>query len=383
MGTEITLQIIRQPKDTLTNVVQTIVGQDVQLIDEPTATTIGRSAGTATAGIFRVTGRARIDQEEQMWSAVVKALGASEFYRTGVEAEPLREIDIYRSGVFATICGGVRAARCYAIQQVEDLQLLWLEDLSEAPQAPWAAQQFIESAFHFGQFNAYWPHDSYPQEPWLRHQSLQVGFTGRPAFQRAFELLPERRHETLIREFAPAEEVDLLLDLWHNCHELLRKGDAMCKGVAHLDCHPKNLFPMRDDDGRTYTVGIDWTMVGIASLGVDIGHMLSSPLTWLEMSPNQAQALCDPMFDAYVKGLQDSGWDNEVDQVRMVYLTRLACEAIRNTYLISFASENAKWHANMEQIIGHPMGDIIAHYRACRPFFVSCMEQAQQLSNGL
>ncbi len=381
METSVASQITNQSKDRLAEIARNITGQDVKVIDEISATQIGRSAGTATAGIFRVTGRVRIDYNEHAWSAVVKALGESEFYREGVEADPFREVEVYRSELFADICGGVRAARCFAIQRLQDLELLWLEDLSEAPQPPWSSEQLIESARHFGQFNAYWPDDRLPQVTWLQYQSMQDAFIRRPAFQRAFELLPERRQEPLIREFAPTNEVDKVLRLWHNCHELLRKGDEMPKGVSHLDCHPKNLFPMYDDNGLSYTVGVDWTMAGIASLGIDVGHMLSSPLTWLEISPNEAQALCEPMFDAYIAGLRNSGWADNVDHVRIVYLTRLACEAIRNTYLISYASENEKWYAGMEEAIGRPMDDIVAHYRACRPFFVSCMEEAQQLAN--
>jgi hypothetical protein len=155
MPSDVLAQITAQDHDELSAIVSQILADEATLIGEVTGTKIGRSVGHATTGIFHVTGRALAQGGERAWSAVVKALGTPEHPSPGSEEDPYRELEIYRSGVFTEVCGGVRSARCYAIQPRDNLQLLWLEDFSDAPQPPWDAGQFLETARHLGQFNAY------------------------------------------------------------------------------------------------------------------------------------------------------------------------------------------------------------------------------------
>src|SRR4051812_34466994 len=62
---------------------------------------IGRSGGTATAGIFRVTSRGQTSAGEKPWSAVVKVLGAAEIGGELDSNAADRELAVYRTGVFA------------------------------------------------------------------------------------------------------------------------------------------------------------------------------------------------------------------------------------------------------------------------------------------
>lgn len=383
MSEDVAAQITAQSHEDLTPIVRQILGEDATPSDDLIATKFGRSAGTATAGIFRVAGSAQTKSAERPWSAVVKALGVAEFQRTGVEDDPYRELEVYRSGVFTDLCGGVRTPYCYAIQSLENLDLLWLEDLSTAPQPPWTDDQFIAAARHFGQFNAHWPAQALPDWPWLTQHGFRAGFTGKPRTQQLFDRLPDKRDVPLIQSFAPDGELDILLQLRDQCDVLLRRAEEMPRGICHLDCHPKNLFPMQEVDGKTYTIGVDWTVVGIANLGIDIGHMLGSPMAWLEVTCHEARTLRDPMFDAYLAGLHDAGWVGDPDEVRLVYLTRLACEAIRNTNLISTSVENPEWGEFLGKLVQHPIDEMAARYSENRAFYVECKEEAIKLDQRI
>ena len=143
MSGDIRTLIVDQSEQNLGPVVSQIVGANIAVVRDVCATKIGRSAGTATAGIFQVSGVAQTDSGEEPWTAVVKALGVPEVQRDWVEHDGMRELDVYRSGVFARTNGGLRTPHCYGIQSLGALELLWLEDLSEAAQPPWQHDQFI------------------------------------------------------------------------------------------------------------------------------------------------------------------------------------------------------------------------------------------------
>jgi hypothetical protein len=216
MSDQIIMRLRALGQGELQAVVREIVAQDVKSVGELTITKIGRSAGHATAGVFHVRGHALAQEKEIEWSAVVKALGTPENRSTTGNPgyDPYLEVEVYRSHVFDKVCGGVRGPRCYAIQQYPDLLLLWLEDLSHAPQPPWDAHHFVATARHLGQFNAYWPEDALPQWPWLSRSSFRSDFTGSEKLQAHVKNLSTKLDHPLVQTFVPGAEIETLLDLW-------------------------------------------------------------------------------------------------------------------------------------------------------------------------
>ena len=277
------------------------------------------------------------------------------------------------------MCGGVRAARYYALHKRNGLQLLWLEDLSDAPQPPWIRQHFIDTARHLGQFNAHWPEQALPQWEWLNRDGFRTSFRN-SRYDDVFKQFVTQQDHPFVREFAPAAVRHELMELWDASNMLLAQAEATSKGVCHRDCHPKNLFPMLDSGDDSYTVAIDWVNVGIDSLGLDIGHLIGSPMSWLELTPDEAEALVDPLFDAYVTGLKESGWSGNEERVRFTFLTRLACEALRTTNLTSRAAENDDWFKVLERFSGYPIEEICARWGKSLEFYFACKDEALELA---
>jgi hypothetical protein len=208
-------------------------------------------------------------------------------------------------------------------------------------------------------------------------------FTGSGPFQAVFERFPTQQDHPLMRRFVSPTAAQALLQLWEQGDGLLIQAEGTAKGICHRDCHPKNLFPMQDAGGDSYTIGIDWVKVGLANFGIDIGHLLASPMTWLEVTPDEARALRVPIFDAYVSGLTNSGWSGNEDGVRFTYLTRLCCEALRQTVLVSHSIERAEWTEVMERLMGQSMPNISTRYGANLAFYFDCKEEAIQLAKRL
>lgn len=90
-------------------------------------------------------------------------------------------------------------------------------------------------------------------------------------------------------------------------------------------------------------------------------------------------ALRDAILEAYLAGLADSGWSGNEAGVRLIYLTRLACEALRNTNLIVSSILNPQWGGTVERLVGQPLVEICVRYRSAREFYHACADEAQQL----
>ena len=380
MAVDVVAQIAGLSHDDVRPVVRSILGADATPFGRLAVRKIGRSVGYATEGIVHVTGQARTLDEETSWTAVVKILGELESRARVTEDDPYRELEVYRSGAFEEVRGGVRSARCYAIQDRGAHQLLWLEDLSDAPQPPWQARHFLETARHLGRFNANWPSGALPEWDWLSRHGFQAEFTRKAYFQKVFERFPTNKDHPHLRAFAPPPAAEALIELWEQCDALLVEAERTHKGICHLDCHPKNLFPMTDPAGESYTVAIDWVKVGVANLGIDVGHLLASPMTWLEITPDEAIALRDPMIGAYVAGLSEAGWSGDEAGVRLTYLTRVACEAIRHTVSLSHSIKHPEWAEGLEKLLGRPMSEISARYGGNLDFYLDCKDEAIRLA---
>lgn len=358
---------------------RSIAGQcletDVISCEQPTVQKIGRSAGLGTSGIFHVSGQAHTTTDRRLWSAVVKVLGQPEHPHPGTEYDPFLELTVYRSGVFSELCGGVRSARCYAIDDEDGLQYLWLEDLSTAPQPPWEPDHYTAAAKNIGQFNAYWPEDALPQWDWLNQNNLRESFLS-PRVQRYAEQLNELRDHPLIQRAAPAEILPGLFRQWEQLDALLALAEAAPKGICHLDCHTKNMFPMHDSLYGDYTVGIDWVKVGIDCYGIDVAHMVSAAMKWLEIPVDQAMPLVDRVFDAYLAGLKLSGWSGDEAQVRLAYLARLSYEAARIVSILVNAITTPRIMASVEQLWQKPMAEICDQWAGVYPVLLHCHAQA-------
>ncbi len=374
-------QLTQMSAEQLKPILQQLLGTEASPVAGWTVTEIGRSAGTSTAGIFRLAGTATTAVDLRPWSVVVKVLGSPRF--EGREHDPtgaLRELAFYRAGAGAIQGDSVRSARCYAIEMWADLHFIWLEDLSAAPQPPWLPEQFIQAAQNVGQFNAHWAEPALPDWPWLNQNGLREKYRA-PNIAQAFERLPALAQVPVAGRTLPADIVQGLLELWQSGDELFTRVEETCPCLCHRDYHARNLFPMQATGAGSYTIAIDWDQIGIEYIGADIGLLLGSPIKWMELSPDQAAALIEPIFDAYLAGLAEAGWSGNEDEARLTYLTCLSTgEASRLTRLTSIVLEYPERHASFEQLVQRPIDQIFEWWVDALRFFLTEHECTLQLA---
>jgi hypothetical protein len=375
-------QILNLSAEDVRLIASLVLGTDATPVGSLTVTKIGRSVGQATVGIYHATGQAGTSSGEKNWSAVVKVLGAPAFPIPGMEVDPRRELAAYASGALADFRTGIRAARCYAIQEQNNLQLLWLEDLSEAPQPPWIAKYFVQAARHLGQFNGHWPEGALPDWDWLHHGGIRTKYRTQRNYQ-SFERLNALQCHDIIGEALPPDVARGLAELWHDSEKLLTKVEAAPRGVCHSDCHQRNLFPMSGLPGEDFTVAIDWAAVGISSLGFDIGQLLASAVKSLDLSLNEAEKLVGPLFDAYMAGLAEAGWSGNEEQVRLTYLTCLGMgEAVRTTSILELASHYPD-PRGLATFFGVPAEEFFSRWAEALRFFLVYNDKALELARRL
>jgi thiamine kinase-like enzyme len=111
---------------------------------------------------------------------------------------------------------------------------------------------------------------------------------------------------------------------------------------SHLDFHPLNLFAVRDRDGTSRTVVIDWQFSGIGALGEDIGNLVLDAVYDFHISARDARRLHDALVDGYVTGLRSAGYS--VDP-RVVSFAVCAAAAVKYSWIplhLCQALENAR-----------------------------------------
>jgi hypothetical protein len=365
-------------------ILRQVLDTDADPLHGWTATEIGRSAGTSTAGIYRIAGNALTAAGEQPWSAVVKVIGPPRISGREFDwASGQRELAVYQSGLFASAQSRVRSARCYALETWQDLHFIWLEDLSAAPHPPWLPEYFVHTAQDFGQFNGQWSGSSLPEWTWLNPAGLRSKYRN-PGHADVFSRLSVLQEDALGRLALPADVFAQLPQLWIDGEELLAKVEATSKCLCHRDCHAKNLFPMPDTGAGRYTIAVDWDQTGIEYLGADIGLLLSAATKWLELPIEQAAALVDPVFDAYLTGLAESGWSGNEDEVQLTYLTCLGMgEAMRMLNLIALAVDTPASHVTFERLMLTPVEQVFEQWAQVLRFLLTQKERAVQLARRL
>jgi hypothetical protein len=278
--------------------------------------------GSAThPRVWRVSGTLLDERHPLPFSVVLK-------HRSGApERDP--EVQAYRSGLLDRLRDrpfGLIAPRCFGISQPAERTIwLWLEDVAEPPGTRWSIERYGLAAYHLGRFNGAYPAgeargllrvlgqaQETPTAAWLgrgfladwlgfvEEQRLGDAILGtRPEDRRAWE------HPLVRRAYPPAVR-EGLTRIWTERHALLAALDRLPRTLAHGDAHRRNLLTRATPAGEL-TVGVDWDATGLAPLGEDPGHLVSSSQI-MEADPRQARELDEIIFRRYLEGLRASGW---------------------------------------------------------------------------
>lgn len=288
------------------------------------------SVGNGTVGFWRVSGTSASGTDSTDWSAVVKVLDVEDLSSSPTFQTAQREIDALGADELRSIDTGLRPVPVFRLEQREDGNFwLWMKDLSGAPQPPWDAEQHIESARHIGQFNGLWSEDHRPEGDWIAADMSTDGRYGlTEMFIPDFELLESNKNHPLVNRASEEIGLERTLALLDDTNLLIEATRTLPRSVAHNDCHARNLFPF-EERGKRITYGVDWASIGMAPVGVDGGSLAGGGFTWGQDEAKTALGCQEEMFESYVEGLRDYGWNGNESEVRLAYLSQVATYVLR------------------------------------------------------
>ena len=321
---------------------------------------VGEGEGDLS-GIYRFTGTGRDKSESVPWSLILKVIGSQA--HGGDPEGGTRERLVYQSGMLNELSGGLVAARCYDVVAQEDGSYwLWLEEVVGEMKSVWSLEQYGLAARHLGQFNGtYLTAESLPDWPWLSRDWLRTLITPNAA---AIAQLGDVLDHPLVSRSFPTDVAQGQLRLWAEREIFLAALDRLPQTLCHRDAFSRNLFLRRDGQGRDQTVAVDWAFVGPAAVGEEIVPLVQASLAFFEVELRQALRLDQVVFNKYVEGLREAGWQGDPQLVRLGYTASSALRyglgfiaTILLDRMLNFDESKAAWVQHFWGVPIETLGD--------------------------
>jgi hypothetical protein len=225
-----------------------------------------------------------------------------------------REPLAYQAGLPAAYAGsGIVAPACLALDISDTDAALLLEWADGRPGEFWPVTGHRLAAEALGRAQApFLTGRELPGVGWLSRSFLREYSSEKPA---PWELLDDDEawaHPVVLESFPPGlrEAVQLV----HASRERLYQiSESLPRTLCHLDFWPKNL--LRRDDGQI--VLLDWAFAGVGAIGEDPGNLVPDSVFDHFIPAAQMPGLEQAVFEGYLAGLREAGWDDDPRLVRL------------------------------------------------------------------
>jgi hypothetical protein len=284
-----------------------------------------------TAGLSRIRGVAAAGGVTLPWSAVVKVLRSPRGLslpatlpadgRRRIEAMAAsdrtwrHEADVYGAGLDDVLPAGMRLPHRYRIDDHGDEIVEWLEDVPIAD-VPWDRARFARAATLLGRLAARITRSPRLPDSLLRvpGEVLRLQFLERQVFA-----LPALAGGAIWADpqVAAVADAGLRADLQRLAERvpaLLDTLDRLPQTLVHGDASPQNLLVPAG--GPDAFVAIDWSLMGPAAVGYDLGQLLIGLAHAGQLDVDRLSGLQEVVLPAYVAGLADEGMPVDPDVVR-------------------------------------------------------------------
>jgi hypothetical protein len=318
--------------DTLTLIARNVIDDDSTTLvgDLAFAEITNNHNDDRTIGIVKVSGTAVSARNgcHHKWGSVVKIIDQS--VPTNDDAAwgfPENEVKVYEQGLLNDDEVQLRPAKCYLAQKNSGgLHVLWLEDLSAAPQPPWTLDHFISTASHLGQFNGYHfgnktksPIEVTKDAYYLRMAAFK--------WHSDYSKLMEIPDDPILRRVFGDIPLEPGLEYAATYERAVEVAKSLPHSLSFGDSHSRNLFPLGSE-----TVGIDWASLAFDPIGCDIGVLIGSPLSFGKIERQLIAQHEQKIYESYVDGLKSSGWTGNLDHVRLGFFLQFSQYVLRTTF---------------------------------------------------
>ena len=354
--------------------------------------------GSLTGNVFRLSGTGIDDGTPVNWSLILKFLpspvsdqrDAIHQFRdetTGWDYWK-REVHFYQSSLPDSLPSGLAASQCYHIEEQPDGYWLWLEDIVDLYEGRWPIARFGLAAQHLGRFNgAYLGDTDMPTFAWLtKDKDWSTYWEERVKKADALAKIEQLRPEhPLMRRGWPDDVAVSFTRFWQERARFYEVLESLPKTLQHADCSHKNLMARHGQAGKGETVALDWALLGTGTLGEEITRLVFGTLTHNGVPMSQASELEAAVFDGYLQGLQDAGWDGDPKLVKLGYLASMILKfdffmTLTPEFIVLANADNAK---RIEAIHEQPLEKVIDDRVELRRFIAARADEALALMGDL
>ncbi|MEM7132380.1 MAG: phosphotransferase [Chloroflexota bacterium] len=338
--------------------------------------------GDVLSAVYRFAGTVHVEDKQMDWSLILKVVGT-----TADDDDPTqprywkREVLAYESGQLTDLPGGLKAPRFYGTFRFSEKVIgLWLEDLADDIGAEWPLSHYCVVARHLGQFNGSFGAQSEPYpKPWYCQDHYQHIRRAKQAGRKFDELRAAVDDPKTKRWFLHDDDMHGMLRLWEERSLFLNALDHPPQTLVHGDAFRRNLFARKSASGQYETVAIDWTYVGTAAIGFELASLVHGTLIFSEVGIADARELDQIVFEGYLSGLQDAGWQGDPRQVRLGYTASSAMIFGLGYGAFKLNESTYPW---LEQAFGLPIDKFMRLGAELNRFFLELADEARlQLDN--
>ena len=371
-------------------------GSETQIVEELTRllghTPVGWSAealthntyNAVTGGIWRVRAGSA--------SVVLKVVSPGDDAAASEEWSPSevpthwnyweREALAYESGITAVYSeAGISGPRLLASNRRSNGDVaLWLEDMcrnASVPGTRWGMEDYRRFARALGLAQGRIAvTGALPDHPWLTRCFLRQYVLSKRV-DRSILYSDEVWRRPLVRDGFPGGLRWELIRLHEEREWFFSLMERLPRTLCHLDVWPNNLFARNDG---TFTL-VDWSFVGEGALGEDVGNLVPDSVFDLFVPARKLASLDREVFDGYLSGLREAGWDGDERTVRL----GMCASAIKYEWLGPLMLQRAS-NANQLDYGGRKTVDrqrLYAERGIALAFLASWAEEARALAEEL
>jgi hypothetical protein len=329
----------------------------------------------STEGVYRVEGTGTDQSGVVSWSVILKVLSRPSDQASFVTIAD-REIHAYTSGLLHELASGLRAPRFYGLTDVsEQTRWLWLEDVRESPGSSWSPARYRLAGYHVGLSSGiYLVQRPLPRYEWLNRDDSRRWLA---SSAQKFAAFPSVREHPLVKLHWPGDLSDRVLRFWDDREIFLHAVSRLPQTLCHQDYIRRNLFSRPLPDGSEETIAIDWALVGLNAIGRDAGQLAPASVHGLHFPPEDLPEIYDLVFDGYLDGLRQAGWQGDE---RIARLGFTATSALRYAHMpLGVLVIDEKWRRVIEQSYGTPIEVLLDRFGQEQRFLLDRADEARQL----
>ncbi|GKU78420.1 phosphotransferase [Paenibacillus sp. L3-i20] len=278
-----------------------------------------------TSGIFHLHGFASIMKERLPWSIIVKVIKSDSAEKDQLEHHNYwrREALIFESKLLDELPDCIQAPKSYLVEEQQDGTIwLWMEHI--VGQYACSQHQFNFIARQLGRFNgAYLNGRELPKQEWICREWLKSWTTASqiyaPKSEAYIERLDKDNERSIWTWFQSFSQ-----QLESNVSSLAK----LPRVLAHQDLSQMNMLLVQDHNNKDGIVLIDWQFMSISGVGEDLGKMFGLTMGLGIIPSHQYDALQSSLFDAYMLGLRDMGWQGDERLARYGFCLATALRSV-------------------------------------------------------